>query len=104
MVGSIPDQPTSQVFGRWVPCRTTNASTQVSGVVGGLVVTAADEVEADQVIDATGKYVIPGGVDAHTHMGFGPGPYDYDDDGNVSRSRLSAAQRPTDTFHLIRQS
>lgn len=23
---------------------------------------------ADQVIDATGKYVIPGGVDAHTHM------------------------------------
>jgi dihydropyrimidinase len=60
---------------------------------GGLVVTAADEVEADvlvegeqvaalaargsqqaagwsadQVIDATGKYVIPGGVDAHTHM------------------------------------
>jgi dihydroorotase-like cyclic amidohydrolase len=22
----------------------------------------------DQVIDATGKYVIPGGVDAHTHM------------------------------------
>jgi hypothetical protein len=77
---------------------------------GGLVVTAADEVEADvlvedekiaavaargsaaagwatdQVIDATGKYVIPGGVDTHTHMGFGPGPDDYDDDGNVSRS------------------
>ena len=22
----------------------------------------------DQVIDATGKYVIPGGVDVHTHM------------------------------------
>ncbi|WP_326595970.1 dihydropyrimidinase [Streptomyces sp. NBC_01803] len=60
---------------------------------GGLVLTAADEVEADvlvegeriaavaergsafaeswtadHVIDATGKYVIPGGVDAHTHM------------------------------------
>jgi dihydropyrimidinase len=62
-------------------------------VRGGLVVTAADEVHADvliedgriaalaahdssaarswtddRVIDATGKYVIPGGVDAHTHM------------------------------------
>ncbi|GAA1431412.1 dihydropyrimidinase [Streptomyces thermospinosisporus] len=60
---------------------------------GGLVITAADETHADiliedgriaalaatgtpaaealtadRVIDATGKYVIPGGVDAHTHM------------------------------------
>ncbi|MCB5169503.1 dihydropyrimidinase [Streptomyces bambusae] len=60
---------------------------------GGLVVTAADEIHADVLIedgriaalaahgtdaaagwtadrtlDATGKYVIPGGVDAHTHM------------------------------------
>ncbi|MBW4717591.1 dihydropyrimidinase [Saccharothrix obliqua] len=25
-------------------------------------------VEADEVVDATGKYVIPGAVDAHTHM------------------------------------
>lgn len=60
---------------------------------GGLVITAADEIHADvlieegrivalathgsdvaegwtagRTIDATGKYVIPGGVDAHTHM------------------------------------
>ncbi|MBW5484262.1 dihydropyrimidinase [Streptomyces bambusae] len=60
---------------------------------GGLVVTAADELHADvlvedgrvaalaahgsaaaaswtadRTLDATGKYVIPGGVDAHTHM------------------------------------
>jgi dihydropyrimidinase len=62
---------------------------------GGLVITASDEVHADVLIedgrvaalaahgstyadgwtaqttyDATGKYVLPGGVDAHTHMDF----------------------------------
>ncbi|MFF0484232.1 dihydropyrimidinase [Streptomyces sp. NPDC004435] len=59
-------------------------------ITGGLVITAADEVHADVliehgrvvalaapgtqqwtadlVIDASQKYVIPGGVDAHTHM------------------------------------
>ncbi|MEV6285929.1 dihydropyrimidinase [Kribbella sp. NPDC051770] len=26
------------------------------------------QVQADEVIDAAGKYVIPGGIDAHTHM------------------------------------
>ncbi|MFF2963888.1 dihydropyrimidinase [Streptomyces sp. NPDC057963] len=59
-------------------------------ITGGLVITASDELHvdvlvdggrvvalathdshewtADHVIDAAGKYVIPGGVDAHTHM------------------------------------
>ncbi|MFI6637990.1 dihydropyrimidinase [Streptomyces sp. NPDC050504] len=29
---------------------------------------AADALTADRTFDATGKYVVPGGVDAHTHM------------------------------------
>lgn len=33
-----------------------------------LLTPGATEVAADKVIDATGKYVIPGGIDAHTHM------------------------------------
>src|SRR6187455_606064 len=57
-------------------------------IKGGRVVTAADDyvgdvyaegdritligesldVQADKVIDATGKYVLPGGIDPHTHL------------------------------------
>ncbi|HYN16790.1 MAG TPA: dihydropyrimidinase [Actinomycetes bacterium] len=35
---------------------------RIAAVVGGL------DVGADRVIDATGRYVLPGGVDVHTHM------------------------------------
>ena len=28
----------------------------------------SDTVEADKVIDASGKYVLPGGIDPHTHL------------------------------------
>jgi dihydropyrimidinase len=34
----------------------------------GSEVAAAWAASADQVIDASGKYVLPGGIDAHTHM------------------------------------
>jgi D-hydantoinase len=40
-------------------------------IKNGVVAALADpemQIEADEVIDAQGKYIIPGGVDAHTHM------------------------------------
>src|SRR5690606_11752708 len=33
-----------------------------------LVSPGTASTDADKVIDATGKYVVPGGIDAHTHM------------------------------------
>ena len=69
--------------------RTSLNSRSMSVLIkGGRVVTAADDyvgdvyaegeritligesldVQADKVIDATGKYVLPGGIDPHTHL------------------------------------
>src|SRR6188472_3173240 len=35
---------------------------------GGRVITATDDVVADRTIDASGKYLLPGAVDPHTHL------------------------------------
>jgi dihydropyrimidinase len=43
----------------------------IEAVVGrgsGAVETALAGLVADETIDATGKYIVPGGIDAHTHM------------------------------------
>src|SRR6266699_2507664 len=42
-------------------------------ITGGTVVTASDNYKADVLVDGEkiaviGKYVIPGGIDVHTHM------------------------------------
>jgi dihydropyrimidinase len=53
---------------------TADGSYQADVLVDGEVIAqigadlAAAGVTADETIDATGKYVIPGGIDAHTHM------------------------------------
>ena len=44
------------------------ADVLVQGEKIAALVAPGFEVQADTVIDATGKYVIPGGIDGHTHM------------------------------------
>ena len=39
-----------------------------NGKVAAQVAPGTQLGNADQTIDATGKYVIPGGIDCHTHM------------------------------------
>src|SRR5215203_6060187 len=87
-------------------------------IKGGRVITAADDyvgdvlvegerisligesldVDADRVIDASGKYLLPGCVDPHTHldMPFG-GTVTADDFESATRRPPSAAPPPTST-------
>ena len=57
------------------PLGTSHADVLVDGETIAAIITPGDttlgsqlESTVDRVIDASGKYVIPGGVDSHTHM------------------------------------
>ena len=51
---------------------------------------------ADRTIDATGKYVLPGGIDVHTHLDMPFGGTTSADDFEWGRLRpLMAARRPS---------
>jgi dihydroorotase-like cyclic amidohydrolase len=55
-------------------------------------------MEADKVIDAAGKLVIPGGIDPHTHMELPFGGTQASDDFTTgTRAAATAAPRPSST-------
>ena len=63
----------------------------------------AAERGAEQVIDATGKYVIPGGVDVHTHMELPFAGTNASDDSRLALVLLhGAAPRPSSTLRHSR--
>ena len=58
------------------------------------------DTPADNVIDASGKYVLPGGVDPHTHLEMPwRGETTIDDFESGPPPPPSAARRPTSTSH-----
>ncbi|GAA2627049.1 dihydropyrimidinase [Streptomyces axinellae] len=71
-----PAQPSTLITGGLVITASDELHADLlieNGRVAGLAApgtAAAEAFSADRVLDATGKYVIPGGVDGHTHMDF----------------------------------
>jgi len=63
------------------------------GIADGVIVQLGGEMSAETEIDATGKYVLPGGIDAHVHLtapGTGPDSWRWVDDFEVG-TRAAAA-------------
>jgi dihydropyrimidinase len=63
------------------------------GVHDGRIAQLGGEMNADNELDATGRYVLPGGIDAHVHLtppGTGPGSWRWVDDFEVGTKAAAA--------------
>jgi len=72
------------------------------GIRDGVIVQLGGEMAGDTEIDATDRYVLPGGIDAHVHLtapGTGPDSWRWVDDFEVGTRAAAAggvtATRPT---------
>ena len=63
------------------------------GIAGGVIAQLGGAMDADTEIDATGRYVFPGGIDAHVHLtppGTGPGSWQWVDDFEIGTKAAAA--------------
>ncbi len=63
------------------------------GIEGGAIAQLGGPMSAPSEIDATGRYVLPGGIDAHVHLtppGTGPGSWRWVDDFKVGTMAAAA--------------
>jgi dihydropyrimidinase len=68
------------------------------GVIAAITQRGRDLGTADVIVDAAGKYVMPGGIDAHTHLDMPFGGTTSSDDFETGTSpRPTAAPRPSST-------
>ena len=72
---------------------TTRADLLIDGEAIGLIGTDLDAT-ADRTIDASGKWVIPGGIDVHTHMELPFGGTFAKTPSRPARGRRPSAARP----------
>src|SRR6185312_10663902 len=73
-----------------------------NGKIAALVAPGTKLGQADRTIDAKGKYVIPGGIDAHTHLDMPFGGTNSIDDFELGQ-RLEAVRRHLHRVALVAQ-
>ena len=66
------------------------------GKIAALAAPVSRAATADRTIDATGKYVIPGGIDAHTHLDMPFGGTTSSDDFETGTRRRGARRHDDD--------
>ncbi|MCC6008672.1 MAG: amidohydrolase family protein, partial [Rhodobacteraceae bacterium] len=70
-------------------------------IEGGLITEIGPDLRGDRVLDATGCYVMPGGIDPHTHLEMPfMGTYSADDFESGTRAALSGGTTMVIDFAL----
>jgi len=55
-------------------CTASQSARADVGILDGVIVQLGGDMQAERELDATGKLLLPGGVDAHVHLSSPPRP------------------------------